>query len=267
MNRFLLLLLTFFASCQFTLAQYSTPSYNEKTVHHAAPIAHLEIPKTSSNEKIISHAGYSFVYSEAHEQANWIAYELTKEETVRLFKRSNKFKPDPMVTTGTATDSDYKKSGYDRGHLAPAADMGWSAQAMTESFYYSNMSPQTPGFNRGIWKKLEELIRSWAAEYHAVYIVTGPILTDGLPTIGNHKVSVPKYYYKIILEYNDVGKKGIGFIFPNESSKEPLQHFAVTIDEVEHVTGIDFFPALPDEQEKVIESSIRLKDWDWAPND
>ena len=226
-------------------------------------ITRLELPKTNLEDSIISHTGYSFLYKEAYEQAYWVAYELTKGETNKITNRTDKFITDPEVKTGTANNMDYSGSGYDRGHLAPAADMGWSITSMAESFYYSNMSPQEPGFNRGIWKQLEELVRTWAVENQSVYVVTGPVLTSGLSTIGNNKVSVPKYYYKVILDYTDPEIKGIGFILPNEGSNVPLQEYAVSIDSVEKFTEIDFFPKLPDEQEKIIESTLTLQSWSW----
>ncbi len=226
-------------------------------------IEHLEYPALHANEKIISHTGYSFVYSEEHEQAKWIAYELTQEETNSLFERTDKFLVDPFVSTGTAENSDYANSGYDKGHLAPAADMGWSATSMKESFYFSNMSPQLPGFNRGVWKRLEELMRSWAIENKAIYIVTGPVLTSGLPTIGGNRVSIPNYYYKVILDYTQPDIKAIGFILPNASSSSALSEFAVSIDEVEKATGIDFFPALPDDQETTLEKEHCTSCWQW----
>lgn len=233
-------------------------------LYKVATIPNLEIPKTNPGDTIISHTGYSFLYNEPHEQACWVAYELTKEKTDKLFDRTDKFVPDPKVKTGTATNKDYAGSGYDRGHLAPAADMGWSSTAMAESFYYSNMSPQEPSFNRGIWKKLEELVRTWAIENDTIYIVTGPVLTDGLPTIGANNVSIPNYYYKVILDYSDPDIKGIGFIIPNTGSNEPLQHFAVSIDSVEKFTGIDFFPQLPDYQEELIEKTLCIPCWSWG---
>jgi len=233
------------------------------SIGKATVIPHLEIPKTTANDKIITHTGYSLLYNEDHEQASWVAYELTKAETTKRYKRSDKFIVDPLVTTGSANNADYSGSSYDRGHMAPAADMGWSSRTMKESFYYSNMSPQDPAFNRGIWKSLEELVRTWAIENEAVYVVTGPVLTKGLPTIGSDKVSVPRYYYKVILDYTEPGIKGIGFILPNEGSKEPLQSFAVSIDSVETFTGIDFFPLLPDEQERYIEKTLSVNAWTW----
>jgi len=229
----------------------------------ALPVAKLEIPETAPHDIVITHTGFSLLYNEAHEQASWVAYVLTKEKTAKIYERENKFIPDPAVKTGTACDRDYAGSGYDRGHLAPASDMGWSAVAMSESFYYSNISPQVPSFNRGVWKRLEELVRTWAVENDTVYVVTGPVLTQGLSTIGPNRVSVPRYYYKVVLDYTEPGIKGIGFILPNAPSGEPLQHFAVSIDSVEKVTGINFFPSLPDDQEAWIEKTVCIHDWTW----
>jgi endonuclease G, mitochondrial len=226
-----------------------------------ALLKHPEIPAVSMNDAVITHAGFSLLYSEPHEQAKWVAYDLTREETWKTVKRTDRFLPDPLVKTGTATDADYRGSGYDRGHMAPAADMGWSAKAMAESFYYSNMSPQVPACNRGVWKRLEEKVRSWAAEYGALYIVTGPVLSDTLPFIGPDKVSVPYYYYKVIVDHSSPDMKGIGFIVPNEGSDELLSHFAVSIDSVETLTGIDFFPSLPNEE--AVEAEVCIRCWDW----
>ena len=227
-------------------------------------IQHLEFPAIKQTDVIIRHLGYTLSYNEKHEQANWVAYELTAAKTRKTVNRSNDFKPDNAVKTGSTTNEDYQGSGYDRGHLAPAADMEWSEQAMEESFYYSNMSPQVPGFNRGIWKKLEEQVRQWAIDNQDIYVVTGPVLENNLSTIGPDKVSVPRYYYKVILDYTEPELKGIGFILPNASSTLALQNFAVTIDSVEHLTGINFFPALPNKQEQAIEKTICIPCWTWT---
>lgn len=237
----------------------SIPLYSIK----AKNIEKLELPKTNSNDTIITHTGYSLLYNESHEQANWVAYELTKEETNKLFERTDKFISDPKVKTGSASNNDYEGSGYDRGHLAPASDMGWSSTSMAESFFYSNISPQTPSFNRGIWKKLEELVRTWAIENNSVYVVTGPVLTNGLQTIGSNKVSIPNYYYKVVLDYSEPNIKGIGFILPNIGSNEQLQYYAVSIDSVEKMTGIDFFPLLDDDDEELIERALCIECWSW----
>ena len=235
-------------------------SKNGNKIHK---IAQLEIPKTNSNDKVISHTGFSFLYNETHEQSDWVAYELTESETNKIYERTNDFIPDPLVISGTANNADYQGSGFDRGHLAPASDMGWSEVTMKESFYFSNMSPQVPSFNRGIWKKLEELVRVWAIENQSVYVVTGPVLSSIKNTIGKNKVSVPNFFYKVVLDYNSPEVKGIGFIMPNVASGEPLEHFAVSIDSVEVVSGIDFFPLLQDDQEKEIEKNLCTSCWSW----
>lgn len=237
--------------------QYAVYFDDIKPVH----IDSLEIPEIPMNAQVVVHAGYTLSYNEMHEQANWVAYELTEKETEGKYKRANKFIVDPDIITGSAESKDYKKSGYDQGHMAPAADMAWSKTAMKESFYYSNMSPQEPGFNRGIWKNLEEQLRTWAIDNKAIYVVTGPVLTEGLPAIGPNKVSVPKYYYKVVLDYSWPEIKGIGFILPNEKSEDRLQNYAVSIDSVEKVTGINFFYKLPDDQEKYIESIFDVGAW------
>ena len=204
------------------------------------------------NLPVIKHAGYAFQYSEKHEQAFWVGYELTKKETEKAFDRTDEFIPDPAVSTGTATVGDYSKSGYDRGHLAPAADMGWSQQAMAESFYFSNMSPQVPGFNRGIWKRLEEQVRTWAEILDTIYVVTGPVLSPTLPKIGPNQVSVPKYYFKALISIK--AKKGIAFLMPNNKSDLTILEYAMSIDQLEKMLDRDLFHALPDPLEEQLEA-------------
>ncbi len=223
----------------------------------------IEIPTINKNDQIVHHVGYTLNYSEKYEQAQWVAYVLTRAKTQKAFERNNKFLIDPLVKTGSADNSDYKNSGYDRGHLAPAGDQFYSAITMKESFYYSNMSPQVPGFNRGIWKKLESLVRTWANAYDSIYVVTGGVLEPGLSTIGYHKVAVPKYYYKVVLQYSSHGTKGIGFVLPNQSAQSSLQSYVVSIDSVEHLTGINFFPTLPENIEKKVESNVCISCWTW----
>ena len=272
----LFLILTFFS--YFSIAQTEATTADGKkvflypdgtwksvitsTLSPVVAIPHLEIPKTGPKDLVITHTGYTLSYDVNFKQAVWVAYELTEEETKAVVERKDHFLPDPLLKSGSAAKTDYDKK-YDQGHLAPCADMCYSFKTMDESFYLSNISPQVPGFNRGIWKRLEDQVRQWAIDNKAVYIVTGGILTKGLPTIGSNKVAVPHYFYKVILDYTEPGIKGIGFILPNESSKEPLQQYAVTIDSVEKVTNIDFFYQLPDDREKLIESKIDLNQWSW----
>ena len=221
----------------------------------------IGLPHYTESDQIISHTAYTLKYNEQHEQASWVAYRLTSGQIEGSIGRTNDFRIDYKVKTGSASLSDYKGSGYDRGHLAPAADFKWSSTAMSESFFMSNMSPQLPGFNRGIWKKLEGSVRNWADDNGEIHVVTGPILTGSYPSIGSNQVSIPNYYYKVILDYKEPEIKGIGFILPHQKSKSSLQSFAVTIDEVERKTGIDFYHSLPDEIENQIESSIDVSKW------
>lgn len=228
--------------------------------------ANAEIPKLQAkrSEQVIRHEGYTVSYNFDYKIANWVAYELTPEEAKsKKTERSNKFVPDPLVKGATATNDDYTRTGYDRGHLAPAGDMKWSAKAMRESFYLSNICPQEPGLNRGIWKDLEELSRMWANDYGALLIATGPVMTDGMKRMGKNRIGVPGAFYKVICYVSGEEYKAIGFIFENRDYKKTaLRSMAIPVDSVEKVTGIDFFPAVPDEQEKVMEAKI---DWDsWS---
>ena len=223
----------------------------------------LEIPKLIEGEQIIEHYAYTLSYNEEYEQANWVAYSLNGSKLIKAAKRSNRFKPDPFVKTKTPVTSDYTKTGFDRGHLAPAADMAFSITAMEESFFMSNISPQRPKFNRGIWKKLEEHVRDWAEKEGNLFIVTGPILTDN-PTdfIGRtSKIAVPNYFYKALLDTTGTDK-AIGFILPNQGSKQPLSDFVVSVDSLESILGRDLFHNLPDELEFEIEKSADYSDWD-----
>ena len=222
----------------------------------------MEIPLLNSKDSIIHHTGYSVSYNQKFRQANWVGYCLTRLETNVIYKRENKFVQDPLIK-GTDNGIDYEKSGFDRGHLCPAADMGYSKITMQESFYYSNMSPQIPGFNRGIWKQLEEQTRNWAIEYDSLYIVVGPIFSDSMKVIGPHQVAVPNAYYKVILDNHKGKEKIIGFVMNNESSKNTLQSFVVSVDNVEVLTGIDFFPLFDDSLETKLESFVVLNIWNW----
>ena len=215
--------------------------------------------------EIIKHKNYILSYSEKFEQAEWVAYELSSNETVGLIKRDDDFRPDPVVKTGSANLKDYKGSGYDRGHLAPAADMGFSAAAMSESFYMSNMSPQKPSFNRGIWKNLETQVRNWAKVYDKIYVVTGGVLKSGLPFIGENRVAVPEKYYKIIFREKGSHAEMIAFLLANMKSEQPLSSFVVSVDEIEKLTGVDFFPQLPDGLENKLEAQRSAQNWDFGP--
>jgi DNA/RNA endonuclease G (NUC1) len=218
-----------------------------------------EIPQLQNgrNEQIIYHEGYTVSYNPDYKIANWVAYELTSEETSGKVKRSDKFVPDPMIGEwATATNEDYAQSGYDRGHLAPAGDMKWSDKAMRESFYFSNICPQDKGLNTGIWNSLEMQCRKWADRHDALLIVTGPVIKDSLRRIGKHRVAIPDAFYKVICIPNGDKPKGIGFLFENRAYKTNIRSMAVSIDSVEKVSGIDFFPSFPPEVQAEMESSV-----------
>jgi|TARA_B110000208_G_scaffold118918_1_gene145459 endonuclease G len=218
---------------------------------------------TSTTGQIVSHNFFTLSYSEKHEQAEWVAYHLKKNNLKIIVPRLNNFKIDKLITTGSSKLSDYKKSGYDRGHLAPSRDMSFSRIASNESFYLSNISPQDKSFNRGIWKKLESLVRDWAIEYGDIFVVTGGVLNSSNITIGKEEVSVPMFFYKIILVYDGLDTKTIAFVMPNEKSTEKLSNYVYSVDYLEDLTGIDFFPELPDNIEEDIEKKSILNQWSW----
>jgi endonuclease G len=209
---------------------------------------------------------FTLSYSKNHRQAEWVAYELAAENLVKEdFDRSSTFKTDERVEPEfQVKHSDYTSSGFDRGHLAPAADFSWNKEGIETTFFTTNISPQEPQFNRGIWKKLESHVRGWAIQYGHLYVVTGPILTERakkrFPKEKNY-IAVPQRYYKVLLNYVDDKPIAIGFILKNEDSQNHLSTFVVSIDEIEKITGIDFFSELPDDLENKLEAGTSLTDW------
>lgn len=216
---------------------------------------------TSTTGQVIHHDAYSLSYSEPHEQAEWVAYELKKEHlSSSNFKRPY-FEIDKTVKTGAAHWRNYKNSGYDRGHLCPAGDRKYSQSAHDETFLTSNISPQRNDFNAGIWNRLEQKTRYWASKYDGVFVVTGGVLKGQMKTIGDEKVAVPNQFYKILIDTNSGKVKMIAFLIPHENSKEPLYKFVVSVDEIEALTGIDFFHGLEDTLENKLEAASDYKDW------
>ena len=222
----------------------------------------LCLPSVSDKENITKHTAYYTSYSHTMGQPLWVAYELNRTRLIKVAKRAGRFKTDPLISPKTVRHEDYTHSGFDRGHLAPAADMAWSPVSMKESFYTSNICPQRPGFNRGIWKNLESLIRNWASDESHLFIVTGPIFKNDAGQIGKtSKISVPSHFYKAVLD--TAGEdKCIAFILPNYKSTSPIQSYALSVDQLEETIGRDLFPALNDEVESRIESAYRFEDWD-----
>ncbi len=235
---------------------------DNETDRTEVPKLNLEIPAYTypgkyKNEIVLHRTGYTVSYNVYYKNPNWVAWELTREETKGETDRYDKFMPDPDLPEPRVVHKDYTRSGYDRGHMAPAADMKWSKQAMIESFYMSNICPQVGNLNRGDWNDLEELCRNWAEKYGRIYIACGPIFDSKSPKrIGEHKVAVPDRFFKVILIYNRKNPIAMGFIFKNIAHSQDIEKYMVTVDSVENVTGMDFFSKLPDNVENRIESII-----------
>lgn len=213
-------------------------------------------------EQILKRTGYVASYNKTTMLPNWVAWHLTAERTEGSAKRSGvDFAEDTEVPEPRATDWDYYNSGYDRGHMCPAADNKWSKKAMEESFLFTNMCPQNGNLNRGDWNEMEMACRKWAKKYGDLYIVCGPILYKGKhKTIGKNKVVVPEAFFKVVLRTGD-DPQAIGFIYKNTSGNRPKDSYVNTVDEVERITGIDFFSSLPDDVEKNVEATADIANW------
>ncbi len=232
-------------------------TYNLKKTPNSITKTFL-LPKSTTGY-VVHHKYYSLSYSEKHEQAEWVAYELKKNHLSFNKLKRPYFIQDKSITTKSADWRNYKNSGFDKGHLCPAGDRKFSKEAYNETFLTSNITPQNHEFNAGIWNRLEQKTRQWANKYNNVFIITSGVLNNKLSSIGKEKVSVPKKYYKII--YNEKNNQIIAFLIPHKESKKPLHEFVVSVDSIEKITNIDFFTKLDDEKEKYLESKINLKDW------
>lgn len=209
----------------------------------------------------IEYAGFTVNFNPAKHIPNYVAWELTRSRLDGPHKRSNNFRADETVA-GCPTPDDYRRSGYDRGHMAPAADMKWSQKAMDDCFYLTNICPQSQKLNTGPWRTLEEATRRWAARDSALVIICGPILTDKLTeTIGGTGVTVPRRFFKVILAPYADPPRGIAFVMSNLVQPGGMQAAATSIDEVERITGMDFFAALPDDTEAQVEAQNNFNQW------
>ena len=214
----------------------------------------------SSNGVVVEHTYYSLSYIEEHEQPEWVYYLLTADMVNGNAERGDDFRPDEKVKTGSAELSDYKSSGYDRGHLCPAADMKHSDKAMSETFFMSNMSPQTPSFNRGVWARLEQKVRDWALEDDSLYVATGPVFIENIGAIGANKVTIPGFYYKVL--YSPKRSKMQAFLLPNcDGLKADWEVYSVSVDLLEWLTGIDFYEAMADDVEANLEGVNDYDSW------
>ena len=225
------------------------------------------LPESTTGE-VLDYGGFQLSYDEEWEQAEWVAYLLTRDHLQQEWgERPDNFRADPRVRGGSASDTDYRGSGYDRGHLAPFADFAWNEELASNTFYLTNISPQARQFNQGVWRELEELTRDWANRFGRLYVVTGPVLTeDPKGTIGRAtRVAVPAAYYKVLLDLEEPERKGIAFVIPNEISFDPLPRYAMSIDEAEQITGLDFFPNLmPKDLEAELEAEGNPDFWPFS---
>lgn len=225
------------------------------------------LPAINKSDEIVKHKNYILRYEEKYEVPAWVVHKLKGEFTKgRASRGDNQFIPDKKVESNSALSTDYSNSGYDRGHMVPAGDFKCCQDLMNETFYMSNICPQVPDFNRGIWENIESRIRGWAVRDEELYVVTGPVLTKGMTTIGRYNtVSVPKSFFKIVLYYNSNNPRNaraIAFLLPNEALfGKRMNSYVVSIDEVERVTGLDFFAKLPDEIENKLEADSDWEAW------
>lgn len=213
----------------------------------------------------LQHTGFVVSYNTSMCTPSWVAWELTSEETTGPISRKDyDFAPDPILDTHYQVEKqEYANSGYDRGHMCPAGDMGWSSSAMNDCHYMTNICPQAPKLNHVYWERLETACRRWADLYGSIYIVCGPIYNKGKHiTIGSkHAIVVPDGYFKVVITLIEGEEKGIGFYYRNEDVRQTMEHAALSIRQVEELTEYDFFRELPDEVEKRIESQNKLSSW------
>lgn len=222
----------------------------------------LLMQKAKYEGQILKRMAYTLSYNKDTRLPIWVAWTLTKDHTYGPHKRNGlHFEEDTDVPKPRATYFDYMQSGYSRGHMCPSGDNKWSQQAQQESFLYTNCCPQLYSLNAGDWNDLEMKCRTWARSYGKIHIVCGPVLFNKQHrTIGKNKVVVPEAFFKVVLCLTGT-PKAIGFIYRNEETKKPIKSYVNSIDEVERITGIDFFPSLPDDVENRVEATANLDDW------
>lgn len=216
------------------------------------------------NEVLVKHVALVSSYNPVHRIPNYVVHVILKDILYGSQTRSNDFRPDPFIKQNMSDSTDYWNSGYDRGHMAASADFKWNKKALSESYFYSNIIPQNPQLNQNTWNKLEMQVREWAIDNSELIVVTGPVIKDNLPKIpqGSFKVSIPEYIYKIVLNYYPPTYKAIAFLYPNKDVPYELEKHVVSIDSIEHLTGIDFFPKLDDSLENSLESENSISAFD-----
>lgn len=223
----------------------------------------IELPALSEEDYIVEYEGYTSSYDMFTKTPEWVAYELTKDETYGDAAREGKFfSPDERVLLPQPDDYDYRGSGWTRGHLAPAADFRWSDDAMWDTFHFTNCCPQDKDLNEGMWNTLEKKCRTWARRYGSVYIVTGPVIGENIyGTIGKNKVTVPDAFFKAVMVHDGSRWQSIAFVMNNNSRNPNMQKCAMSVDELEELLGLDFFAAMDDNIEAEVEKNYKLGFW------
>ncbi|MBO4475845.1 MAG: DNA/RNA non-specific endonuclease [Bacteroidales bacterium] len=225
----------------------------------------LEIPAAVPGGRTVQHGAYVTSYNTTTLIPNWVAYEITAEEAaVRRERSDTQFKMDPALRGVTqAMREDYSGSGWTKGHMMPAADAAFNTTAMEETFYFTNVCPQNETLNAGDWQYLEKRVRSWAKRYGSVWVVTGPIIgKNKYGTIGERDVVIPDSFYKALLVRREDGSySSIAFVMDNDDERYLLKDCCMSVDELEAITGYDFFPALDDRIEEKVESKVKKSDW------
>lgn len=218
-------------------------------------------PDLQDGSTFLKKTALSISYNPNHKQPDWVFYRLGADQLKNCVKRSGRFMPDPNLPAGESAQlSDYSGSGFDKGHMSPAADNRWNDSAMKESFHLSNVSPQPPDFNQHIWARLEALVRAWGMEEGGLWVATGPVLEEGLPSIGEGHVSTPHSYFKVL--FNEAKRKAIAFLMP-VNSDGGFQQYALSVSDLEQRTGLNFLHGLNPKEQNSVESEMHLSDWDF----
>ena len=222
----------------------------------------MELPAISSEDIILVYNGFVVNYNDEKHIPNWVAYELTAEETRGKIPRAKGFSMDLDYKGVQALREDYSNTGWDKGHMAPSADMKWSQTAMNESFYLTNVCHQNHDLNGKSWHSLEKKVRDWAIEYGHVYVVCGPYFTDNdFNTIGINQVAVPNGFFKAILRQSGTEYYSIAFVFNNSPEKQPLKDAIISVNDVEQIIGYDLFTNLSNRYEESVESQQEWDHW------
>lgn len=261
----IILIITFvFSSCDSDTGSYTSKTQGIKIENLSDGFPQLPGTMTGT---IYNHKKYSCFYNDELVGSYWVSYILTADmvKSQNIDRSGETFIADPLLDEHPhAVNSDYTKSGYDRGHLCPNGDMNYNKEFMDETYFLSNVLPQIPNFNRGIWEKLEEKVRDWAVQNDSIYVIVGALFNQNPKRIGKDKVAVPSKFYKVVF---DITKKGgykmIAFLFDNkEYNNNNYYQNALSISDLEQITGIKFFPNYSDSQIATLKSTLRIQEWE-----